>query len=350
MTQAIAFGQYGAMGQQAIGHIDGVIPGEAFASRVDMKHANLHSDVRRGISRLKDSDGSYIADAIVLNGGYEDDDDDWTTVRYTGASPDDEKDGTKLLKSQSWEYRDNAALKLSFDRGHPVRIFRGPKGDRRYSLPNSYRYDGLYKITAARDATAKSLAPDGAPIKICQFILERLSDPEQELTPAERQIAEVLVQQEELLDIEAAVVDGESNGQTAVKDGEAKPPATRVTRVQRIVRDPATVQRIKVLYDHECQMCGLRLVGPDGKPYSEGAHIKPLGKPHHGPDVERNILCLCPNCHVRLDIGAVLIEEDWSIVARAGMFEENLRVKLKMHRKHKVHMHFIEYHRDWWGR
>ena len=336
------------MVERVIGHIDGVVPGEVFPRRAQVRAAKLHGDNMRGISRLKDVDGIYVADAIVLNGGYVDDEDGWTWIQYTGASPDKDKakDGKTLLRSQSWEYPDNAALKLSFDRGHPVRIIRGPKGDRRYSLPQEYRYDGLYKITAVRTALSKSPAPDGSPIEICQFDLERLPDPEQELTPVERQIAEVLVQQEELLDEEGGVQQGEQGD--GGFQGEEKFPTTRATRIQRIVRDAAAARRVKELYDHECQICGVRLVGPDAKPYSEGAHIRPLGKPHHGPDVERNILCLCPNCHVRLDMGAIVIEEDWSIVVRAGIPGENVRAKLKTDVKHKVHEEYVRYHRERW--
>ncbi|WP_432042178.1 YDG/SRA domain-containing protein [Streptomyces cadmiisoli] len=333
------------MGERVIGHIEGVVPGAIFPRRRDVKNSNLHGDTMRGISRLRDEDGIYVADAIVLNGGYEDDEDDWTRVRYTGASPDEDKsrDGKGLLRSQSWEYRDNAALKCSFERGYDVRIIRGPKGDSRYSLVDDYRYDGLYRITDLRTAISKSQALDGSPIEICQIDLERLPTPQQELTTVERRVAEVLEQQGELLDEELA---------GAVSDrevpAEEKFPTTRVSRVQRIVRDAAAARRIKDLYDSECQMCGLRLVGPDAQPYSEGAHIKPLGSPHNGPDVERNILCLCPNCHVRLDIGAVVIEDDWSIVVRAGMAGENVRAKLKRHSRHKVHGEYVRYHRDWW--
>ncbi|MFF3498372.1 HNH endonuclease [Streptomyces sp. NPDC003247] len=173
--------------------------------------------------------------------------------------------------------------------------------------------------------------------------------PQQELTSAEREVAEVLGQQEVLLSLGAESVDGahDEDGSSEAAEWE-KFPTTRATRVQRIVRDAATVRRIKELYDHECQMCGLRLVGPDEKPYSEGAHIKPLGSPHKGPDVERNVLCLCPNCHVRLDIGAVVIAEDWSIVVRAGLFGDQLRDKLKVNRKHKVHEEYVRYHRELW--
>ncbi|WP_107440879.1 HNH endonuclease [Streptomyces fodineus] len=76
--------------------------------------------------------------------------------------------------------------------------------------------------------------------------------------------------------------------------------------------------------------------------------MRPLGKPHKGPDVEPNVLCLCPNCHVRLDIGAIVIDDEWSIIVRAGALGGNLRPKLKRHRKHKIHLDYIRYHREWW--
>ncbi|WP_189862494.1 YDG/SRA domain-containing protein [Streptomyces poonensis] len=334
------------MGERVIGHIEGIVPGADFHRRVDVKRANLHRDTMRGISWLADEDGSDVADAIVLNGGYEDDEDDWTSIRYTGASPDKDKspDGKRLIRSQSWEYRDNAALKRSFERGYPVRIIRGPNGDRRYSLADRYRYDGLYRITDVRTAVSRSAAPDGSPIKICQFDLERLPSPEQELTSAERVAAQVLERQEGFVRDELKHANGE---QGAALEGE-KFPKIRATRVQRIVRDAAAARRIKDLYNDECQACGLRIVGSDAKPYSEGAHIKPLGKPHGGPDVERNILCLCPNCHVRLDIGAIVIADDWSIVVRVAVPGERILPKLKMHREHKVHPEYLQYHRDLW--
>jgi len=317
--------------ERVIGHIEGVALGDVFHRRLDVLRAKLHRANQKGISWLADKDGSEVGDAIVLHGGYEDDEDHWTWVRYTGASPDKDKDPTtgKLLRSQSWSYQDNAAMKRSYERKYPIRVIRGFEGDSRYSLPDDYRYDGLYKITAIRTAVSKSPAPDGSEIKICQFDLERLPDPQQEPTSVERHIVEMLEELDELQE-------------------EEKFPEVRTTKVQRLVRDAAAARRIKQLYEGECQLCGLRLEGPDGRPYSEGAHIKPLGKPHNGPDVEPNILCLCPNCHVRLDIGAVVVDGDWSIIVRAGMFGADVLPKLRMKGWHKVHPDYIRYHREWW--
>ncbi|MEV5435921.1 YDG/SRA domain-containing protein [Streptomyces sp. NPDC052682] len=317
--------------ERVIGHIEGVAVGAVFHRRADLMRAKLHRTNQKGISWLEDRDGQEVGDAIVLNGGYEDDEDHWTWVRYTGASPDKDKDERtgRLLRSQSWSYRDNAALKRSYERGHPIRVIRGYRGDSRYSLPDDYRYDGLYKIVAIRTAVSKSPAPDGSDIKICQFDLERLADPLQGSTPVERHVAGLL---EELAD----------------EPGEVKFPEVRTVRIQRLVRDAEVSRRVKDLYEGECQFCGIRLVGPDGKSYSEGAHIKPLGKPHHGPDVEQNLLCLCPNCHVRLDIGAIVVADDWSIVVRAGMLDMPVLPRLLMRGWHQVHPEYIRYHRSVW--
>jgi hypothetical protein len=72
--------------------------------------------------------------------------------------------------------------------------------------------------------------------------------------------------------------------------------------VQRLVRGTAVTRWAKNLYDCTCQVCGARLETASG-PYAEGAHIRPLGRPHSGPDVLENVLVLCPNDHV-LSIGA----------------------------------------------
>ncbi|MEV4338420.1 YDG/SRA domain-containing protein [Streptomyces sp. NPDC049590] len=349
--------QYDVVGERKIGHIEGIAPGAEFHRRVQVKGNHLHGHNRRGISTLLDKDGRRISDAIVLHGGYEDDRDDWDIIRYTGASPDADKykvNGVpKLRRDQSWDYEDNAALKRSYERGHPVRVIRGWKGDKRFSPIDCYRYDGLYLVTDIRTTDAQSPAPDGTPVKICQFDLKRLPDDRQYPTDVERQIADVLDRRHEVPEggVGHEAAPDEADDEADAEDEparEEKFPETRKVHVQRLVRDGAVTRNVKRLYDGECQMCGLRLLGPDGKPYSEGAHIRPLGKPHRGPDVEPNVLCLCPNCHVGLDIGAILIEDNWSIVVRSGAFGVQVRRKLKRRPKHKIHLDYVRYHREWW--
>ncbi|MEU1919619.1 YDG/SRA domain-containing protein [Streptomyces albogriseolus] len=319
--------------ERVIGHIEGVPVGTVFHRRKDVQEARLHQTNQRGISWLLDQDGSKVSDAIVLNGGYVDDEDEWDRIQYTGASPGKEKDPSgRLLRSQSWSYTDNAALRLSFERGYPVRVIRGYEGDRRYSPSDSYRYDGLYEITDVRTAISKYPAPDGSPVRICQFDLRRLPDQDQVQTKLERHVMDVL---EELGD---------------EPQYEEKFPRARSVRVRRLIRDTAAAQRIKQLYDGECQLCGLRLLGPDGRPYCEGAHIRPLGKPHDGPDVEPNIICLCPNCHVRLDMGAVTLDDDRNLIPRAPLLGVSLLPQLRVREGHYVHPAYLRYHREYWER
>jgi hypothetical protein len=309
--------------------------GDHFDNRMDVKGAKLHQTNQKGISWLKDEkDGLPVADAIVLNGGYIDDDDQWTRMRYTGASKGKERDPNtgRLLRSQSWSYVDNAALKRSYERKYPIRVIRGYEGDEHYSPAKGYRYDGLYRVTAVRTTLSQLPAPDGTEIEICQFDLERLPESQQGHTPVETHVAEALEELEDQYE----------------QQGEERYPEVRTTPVQQLIRSVATSRRVKNLYGGECQLCGRRLLGPDGRAHSQGAHIRPLGKPHNGPDVEQNILCVCPNCHVRLDIGAVVLAPDWSIIVRAAMFGEALLPKLKTKSWHRVHPDYIRYHREWW--
>ncbi len=73
----------------------------------------------------------------------------------------------------------------------------------------------------------------------------------------------------------------------------------------RVLRDTALARRIKADMGHTCQICASRIILGDGSPYAEAHHVKPLGKPHNGPDEPGNIVCVCPNCHVKLDYGAI---------------------------------------------
>jgi putative restriction endonuclease len=84
-------------------------------------------------------------------------------------------------------------------------------------------------------------------------------------------------------------------------------------------------------------MCGTRLDCPAG-PYSEAAHIRPLGTPHNGPDTEDNILCLCPNHHVLFDNGAMSIAEDLSLIGETG--------SLAVSDYHHVNPNYLAYQRD----
>jgi hypothetical protein len=71
--------------------------------------------------------------------------------------------------------------------------------------------------------------------------------------------------------------------------------------VTRRVRDTALTKQVKLLHNHVCQVCSHTIILADGSRYAEGHHVKPLGSGHDGPDIQTNIMCVCPNCHVTLN-------------------------------------------------
>lgn len=247
------------------GHVLGYPVGSLFASRTALAESGVHRPPMAGISG-SESEG---ADSIVVSGGYEDDEDYGDVIVYTGHGGNDTAT-KKQIADQEFK-RGNLALARSCDEGLPVRIVRGAGGAREHSPVTGFRYDGLYRV----DQYWHKIGRSG--FRIYQYRLVRIDD--------------------------------------AVTSEVATPDAgtRRVeSSIQRIVRNTAVSQHIKVMYRHACQVCGLALETPTG-PYAEGAHIRPLGRPHDGPDVEANLLCLCANHHVLFDAGAIVIEEDLTV-------------------------------------
>ncbi len=245
------------------GEIGGHPPGSTFSSRAELTKAGVHKPSQKGIAG-GEHEG---AESIVVSGGYADDEDLGDTIIYTGQGGRDSETG-KLVADQELT-RGNMALTVNQARGLPVRVVRGSKGDPKHSPREGYRYDGLYQVV-------DHWFEDGADgFQIVRFRLERSKAPP---GPADAQ--------------------GPAN--------------RRLVTTLRIVRDTALSRKVKELNKFTCQVCGVRLMTPGG-PYAEGAHIRALGYPHNGPDDLSNILCLCPNHHILLDLGAIWINEDFTV-------------------------------------
>jgi putative restriction endonuclease len=298
-----------------IGHVPGIPSGEHFLSRMEAKKRGLTKEEQRGISWGLDKDGVTVADAIVLNKGYEDDHDTWDEIRYTGAGGRNTQT-KKQEADQSWEYDDNAAVKMSYERKYPVRVLRGYRGEEPLSPASGYRYDGLYAIEDCAYESGLS------GLRICRIVLRRLEEDEQELTPLENQLQEMV-------------------------KGEAPRKTSTVTRV---VRDTAVARRVKRKHGNTCQVCRIALpVGPGGASYAEGAHIQPLGKHGRGPDIDSNVLCLCPNCHIRFDRGAIYLTDDLEVVDRFAEDRSQLHTKLRTVVGHHIEKEYVRVHRHLLG-
>jgi hypothetical protein len=108
-------------------------------------------------------------------------------------------------------------------------------------------------------------------------------------------------------------------------------PASRIkVEEYRILRDTSLARYIKVLHNSSCQICGLAVPLSNNQFYAEAHHIQPLGTPHNGPDIEGNILIVCPVHHVQCDYGAI-----------------NLDIStLRTIPEHKITQVYIDYHND----
>lgn len=91
--------------------------------------------------------------------------------------------------------------------------------------------------------------------------------------------------------------------------GVAKPDRLKL-EVYRVIRDTELSKKVKKEKGYKCEICGLKLQISTSEYYVEVHHIKPLGKPHNGPDIRGNLICVCPNHHALLDFGAIRLEKN----------------------------------------
>ncbi|MFG2950481.1 HNH endonuclease [Streptomyces adustus] len=119
------------------------------------------------------------------------------------------------------------------------------------------------------------------------------------------------------------------------------PAGRRETTSSRLVRDTALASRVKELHGYTCQVCAARLQYKR-RPYSEAAHIRGLGSPHHGPDELRNLLCLCPNHHVLFDGLEIYIDTDNTVRHTQG---HQPLGQLRRHPGHSIDETHLHYHR-----
>ncbi len=273
------------------GEIEGYPEGSLFGDREELRASGLHPPPVAGISG-PEREG---AESVVLNEGYEDDEDHGDVVIYTGQGGRDPNTGMQIADQEL--RRGNLALVTSELKGLPVRVVRGPKLKSRFAPDEGYRYDGLYRVESHEHIPGKS------GFKIFRYRLVR----DDRAKPPAKPIA----------------------------GGREEPPRVETT-VTRVIRDTALTRRIKEVYDYRCQVCGMQLMC-EGGPYAEAAHIVPLGRPHDGPDTVDNILCLCPNHHVQFDKGGFTINDDLTLNEIDG--------RLTIHPDHTVNLDHVQHHR-----
>jgi putative restriction endonuclease len=276
-----------------IGEIEGIKPGHIFSDRRALHDAGVHRGLMIGI-------GAGEGTSIVLSGGYRDDRDDGDTIIYTGEGGRDPGSGRQIADQKM--IRGNLALAQNYRNGNPIRVCRGYKLDSPYAPKSGYQYSGLYRI----ESCWHEKGVDG--FLIWRYRLVKISPVDQ--------------------------ITEESS--PPIPKGTTQPIRSSVFTT-RIIRNSQVGNYVKDLYNHTCQISGVRLETPFGH-YAEACHIQPLGAPHNGPDTVENIICLSPNMHVLFDFGAISLTDDLSIL---GMDK-----KITFHPDHQLSMDCIRYHRE----
>ncbi|MGK5679715.1 YDG/SRA domain-containing protein [Actinoplanes sp. URMC 104] len=285
------------MADRTYGEIAGFPPGSTFTNRRDLAASGVHRPPQGGICGGKDG-----AESIVVSGGYVDDMDFGHEIIYTGQGGRDEVTGEQVADQEL--VLGNAGLARSNIEGYLVRVVRGAGGDEEHSPPRGLRYDGLFRVADFWHDTGRN------GFRVWRFRL---------------------------------VAHNETPDADELERPEDAGPALRAsTTIQRLVRSTAVAQRVKELHQHTCQVCGIRLTTPVG-PYAEAAHIRALGKPHDGPDVNSNVLCLCPNHHVLLDTGAIYVDSDWTVRASD---DHSVISTLRRVTKHVIDPEQLAYHKN----
>jgi predicted restriction endonuclease len=259
------------------GEVPHISVGQLFKNRQALATAKVHRPGQAGICGTP----KLGAESIVVSGGYEDDEDYGRLIIYTGQGGRDDRTGQQVRDQEL--VRGNAALVTSLTTGAPVRVVRGAGGDPQHSPATGLRYDGLFRVEDYWSEVGRS------GYLVWRYRLSEFSSVQIPQTPS-------------------LPIPRQPEGR------ETPPRATSTT--QRIVRSTAVADYVKRIHDYACQICGTRLATPTGA-YAEAAHIRPLGRPHNGPDVAANVLCLCPNHHVLFDFGMLSVAEDFAVTDRA---------------------------------
>ncbi|MFF9338613.1 YDG/SRA domain-containing protein [Streptomyces sp. NPDC014773] len=275
------------------GPVPGVLPGRRFGDRRALVRAGVHRHLMGAIVGSE----RRGAESVIVRGEHSDDEDHGDVIIYTG-------EGTMGDQQLT---RGNAALATSASTRAPVRAVRRITD---ISGAQAYRYDGLYAVA---DYWSEQ-GPDGW--RVWRFRLVREA-------PAEQGVAD-------LAQLDEAAGPGLAGGMRSPLS------------VQRVVRSTAVANLVKQIHDFRCQVCGIRLQLKDGRAYAEAAHIRSLGSPHGGSDTIDNLLCLCANCHVLMDGGMLVINDDLTVVSRT---DSRVLGVLSEAPEHRIDKQALAYHR-----
>jgi 5-methylcytosine-specific restriction protein A len=143
--------------------------------------------------------------------------------------------------------------------------------------------------------------------------IEEIEEPVDEAEPSEEEVERGLSY------VEIAAETGvHAPDETEAVADLPQPDADRVeTTTARIVRNTQAGKELKELYQYHCQLCGEARHRAPLEHYAEVHHLKPLGRPHEGPEEQSNMLVLCPNHHSDFDHGLLHVDPETFEVTHA---------------------------------
>ena len=274
-------------------HIGSAGVGDTFTDRDALSKSGIHRPRQKGIWGRQDEG----VESIVLSGGYEDDRDFGDVILYTGEGGQDPVSRQHVHDQELTG--GNRALAVNVLYGFAVRVVRG-KGATQFSPTSGYRYDGLYIPSDVWRERGRSGH------FVWRYRLDALSGESSRLRDSTR-----LSEQ----------------GRKAV---------TEVVFSPSVMASEAP-RRVREIHGSRCQVCGECVNTPLG-PLAELVFLQPPHVPHDGPNIESNLLCLCPSHANLLRRGFISVHDDGSLVGLAG--------SLRMHRDHRVGAGFARYHRE----
>ena len=118
-----------------------------------------------------------------------------------------------------------------------------------------------------------------------------------------------------------------------------------------VERDRQLVDNLKELYDDTCQVCGDRRLKRPDEGFSHAHHLKPLGRPHNGPDVPENVVVVCPNHHEDFENGTFTVDPE-SLEVRHFYDDQADGERITTRGEHEIAPRYVWYHnrvrvRDW---
>lgn len=142
----------------------------------------------------------------------------------------------------------------------------------------------------------------------------------------------------------------EPDNQLEVSEGNPTPGRYRGLS-STVERDQQLVNDLKELYGDMCQVCGDRRLKSPTAGFSHVHHLKPLGRPHNGPDVPENVVVVCPNHHEDFENGMLTVDPQ-TLTVRHYYDDGADGQKIATKEGHEIAPRYVWYHnrvraKDW---